>query len=133
MGRTAEKVAAVAEELDAGFTGGDIGDDALFARVMRDADNRCAGLVYAIGTINLKKVTRFTEVDFVHDFTLNALGAVRAVQEALAAMRDSAQTASVVPFSSVATRQGFSFHASMGMAKGAVNGLALSLAAELAP
>ena len=36
-------------------------------------------------------------------------------------------------FSSVAARQGFGFHASMGMAKGAVDGLTLSLAAELAP
>ena len=35
-------------------------------------------------------------------------------------------------FSSVAALQGFSLHASMGMAKGAVDGLALSLAAELA-
>lgn len=41
--------------------------------------------------------------------------------------------ASVVLFSSVAALQGFSLHASIGMAKGAVNGLALSIAAELAP
>jgi len=38
----------------------------------------------------------------------------------------------VVLFSSVAARQGFTFHASMGMAKGAVDGLTISLAAELA-
>jgi len=38
-----------------------------------------------------------------------------------------------VLFSSVAVAQGFSAHASIGMAKGAVEGLMLSLAAELAP
>ena len=42
-------------------------------------------------------------------------------------------TASVVLFSTVAVAQGFSNHASIGMSKGAVEGLMLSLAAELAP
>ena len=36
-------------------------------------------------------------------------------------------------FSTVAVAQGFASHASIGMAKGAVEGLMLSLAAELAP
>ncbi len=39
----------------------------------------------------------------------------------------------MVLFSTVAVAQGFSNHASIGMAKGAVEGLMLSLAAELAP
>jgi len=39
----------------------------------------------------------------------------------------------VVLFSSIAVNQGFKFHASLGMAKGAVQGLALSLAADLGP
>jgi NAD(P)-dependent dehydrogenase (short-subunit alcohol dehydrogenase family) len=41
--------------------------------------------------------------------------------------------ASVVLFSSVAVAQGFAAHASIAMAKGAVEGLTRSLAAELAP
>jgi NAD(P)-dependent dehydrogenase (short-subunit alcohol dehydrogenase family) len=40
---------------------------------------------------------------------------------------------SVVLFSSIAASQGFGMHASIGMAKAAVSGLTLSLAAELAP
>ncbi|MBD8903708.1 short-chain dehydrogenase, partial [Methylobacterium bullatum] len=39
----------------------------------------------------------------------------------------------VVLFSTVAVAQGFAAHASVAMAKGAVEGLALSLAAELSP
>jgi NAD(P)-dependent dehydrogenase (short-subunit alcohol dehydrogenase family) len=38
-----------------------------------------------------------------------------------------------VLYSSVAAVQGFAMHASIGLAKGAINGLTLSLAAELAP
>jgi NAD(P)-dependent dehydrogenase (short-subunit alcohol dehydrogenase family) len=90
-------------------------------------------LVYAVGTINLKPLHRLTEAEFLQDFRVNALGAALAVQAALPALKKAVGTASVVLFSSVAARQGFTFHASMGMAKGAVEGLTLSLAAELAP
>jgi NAD(P)-dependent dehydrogenase (short-subunit alcohol dehydrogenase family) len=61
------------------------------------------------------------------------MGAALAVQASLPALKKCAGTASVVLFSSVAAAQGFSLHASIGMAKGAINGLTLSLAAELAP
>lgn len=56
-----------------------------------------------------------------------------AVQASLPALKRSSGVASVVLFSSVAAQQGFSLHASIGMAKGAIVGLTLSLAAELAP
>jgi NAD(P)-dependent dehydrogenase (short-subunit alcohol dehydrogenase family) len=91
------------------------------------------GLVYAVGTINLRSLQRLTEADFLHDFRVNAMGAALAVQAALPSLKRCAGIASVVLFSSVAARQGFTFHGSIGMAKGAVNGLTLSLANELAP
>ena len=67
------------------------------------------------------------------DFRLNALGAFRAVQSALPALKANDDASSIVLFSTVAVAQGFAAHASIGMAKGAVEGLMLSLAAELAP
>ena len=78
-------------------------------------------------------VQRLTEADFLNDFRVNAIGAALAIQAALPALKKSTGIASVVLFSSVAALQGFAFHGSMGMAKGAVNGLTLSLANELAP
>ena len=47
--------------------------------------------------------------------------------------REEVEFASVVLYSSVAAAQGFTFHASIGMAKGAVEGLVKSLAAEVSP
>jgi NAD(P)-dependent dehydrogenase (short-subunit alcohol dehydrogenase family) len=91
------------------------------------------GLVYAVGTINLRSLGRLTEADFLTDFRVNAMGAALAIQAALPALKKSEGRAAVVLFSSVAALQGFSFHASISMAKGAVDGLTLSLAAELAP
>jgi NAD(P)-dependent dehydrogenase (short-subunit alcohol dehydrogenase family) len=113
----------------------DAADPGLFPRATQEAAaaGGLAGLVYAVGTINLKPFARLTDQDFETDFRINALGAARAVQAALPALRAAEGTASVVLFSTVAVAQGFAAHASVGLAKGAVEGLALSLAAELAP
>ncbi len=90
------------------------------------------GLVYFPGSITLKPFHRLTAADFLHDLHVNLLGAVSAIQSALPALK-AAPSASIVLFSTVATAQGMPFHASIAAAKGAVEGLALSLAAELAP
>lgn len=133
VGRDPEKLSGAAAEVEASFTAGDVTDHGLFDRAVQDAGDGLTGLVYAVGTINLRGLQRFTGDDFLNDFNINAVGAALAVRAALPAFRKSGETASVVLYSSVAAGQGFSFHSSIGMAKGAVSGLAVSLAAELAP
>jgi NAD(P)-dependent dehydrogenase (short-subunit alcohol dehydrogenase family) len=132
-GRNEDKLASVAADLGVDFTVGDVNDNSLFSRAAKDAGESLDGLVYAIGTINLRSLLRLTEADFLNDFRVNAMGAALAIQAALPALKKSTGVASIVLFSSVAAQQGFTLHASMGMAKGAVDGLTLSLAAELAP
>lgn len=132
VGRNAEAVESLAGELQAGYSAGDVNEDGFIARATAEAGEPLAGLVYAIGSINLKTLGRLSRADFLRDFELNALGAALAVQAALPALK-KAGAASVVLFSSIAASQGFSMHASIGMAKAAVSGLTLSLAAELAP
>ncbi|MEO5712211.1 MAG: SDR family oxidoreductase [Luteolibacter sp.] len=90
------------------------------------------GLVYFPGSITLKPFHRLTSGDFLNDYRINCLGAATAIQSALPALK-AATSASVVLFSTVAAAQGMPFHASIAAAKGAVEGLALSLAAEFAP
>lgn len=90
------------------------------------------GLIYLPGTINLKPFHRLTTEDFLNDLQINCLGAVHVIQQALPALKKSA-AASIVMFSTVAVAQGMAFHASIATAKAAVEGLAKSLAAELAP
>lgn len=135
VGRNQERLDALADELDASYTVGDVaaGDPDVFSRATQEAGKRLGGLVYAIGTINLRSLQRLSEQDLSEDFRVNALGAALAVQAALSVLKRSEESSSIVLYSSVAATQGFSLHASMGMAKGAVNGLTLSLAAELAP
>lgn len=90
------------------------------------------GIVYGVGTINLKPFHRLTMDDFANDWQVNVMGAVKVVQHYLPQLKLSNQ-GSVVLFSSVAAQRGMPFHASIGAAKGAVEGLVKSLAAELAP
>jgi NAD(P)-dependent dehydrogenase (short-subunit alcohol dehydrogenase family) len=132
-GRDEQKLTAVAGDTGASFTLADVEDDDCFARVVSEAGPSLAGLVYAVGTINLKPLGRLTIADFERDFRVNALGAALAMQAALPALKAHTGTASVVLFSSVAVAQGFTAHASIAMAKGAVEGLTRALAAELAP
>lgn len=88
------------------------------------------GLVYCPGSITLKPFQRLTNEDFLKDYQVNVLGAVSAVQASLKQLK-AANGASVVLFSTVAAQVGMGFHASIAAAKGAVEGLAKSLAAEL--
>lgn len=133
VGTTEEKLIKIADELRASYTVADVMDSASFEKVSQEAGEELVGLIYAVGTINLKSIRRLEDVDFLTDFKLNALGAALAVRHALPALKKGKQQTSVVLYSSVAVRQGLSLHASLSMSKGAVEGLTRSLAAELAP
>jgi len=93
---------------------------------------RLDGLVYCPGTIILKPFHRMTPEDFQRELQVNLFGAIAALQSALPALKASGH-ASVVLFSTVAVAQGMPMHAGIAAAKGAVEGLARSLAAEWAP
>lgn len=90
------------------------------------------GLVYCPGSINLKPFHRLTEADFLNDWQVNFMGAVKIIQQLLPALK-KAETPSIVLFSTVAVQTGMPFHASIAAAKGAVEGLTRALAAELSP
>lgn len=91
------------------------------------------GLVYCPGTIRLRPFNRLKETDFETDWRINFMGAVNAIQACLPAMKRAEPPASIVLFSTVAVRTGMPFHASIASAKGALEGLTRSLAAEFAP
>ena len=131
--RDAQRLAALADELGATRSVGDVTDARHLDEATAAAGGSLAGLVFAVGTLQLKPLTRVSVDDLVHDFTVNAVAAALAVQAARSALKDSASPGSVVLFSTVAAQQGFRSHTSIAMAKGAVEGLTRTLAAELAP
>ena len=90
------------------------------------------GVVYCPGTINLKPFHRISIADFKQEMEVNFYGAIRLLQACLKGLKKSSSP-SVVLYSTVAVQTGMGFHAGIASAKGAVEGLTRSLAAEWAP
>ncbi len=90
------------------------------------------GLVYCPGSIDLKPIRSTKADDLRAAFELNAIGAFTAIQ-ACADRLKKAPGSGIVLFSTVAVQRGMPFHTGVAAAKGALEGIARSLAAELAP
>jgi NAD(P)-dependent dehydrogenase (short-subunit alcohol dehydrogenase family) len=90
------------------------------------------GLAYCPGSIHLKPFNRIKEADFLADYRLEVLGAVKILQAAFPLLK-AAGNAAVLLYSTVAVQLGLPYHSLVSMSKGAVEGLTKALAAEWAP
>ncbi len=90
------------------------------------------GIVYCPGAISLRPFNRIPADDFIKDYTLQVVGAVKIIQAALLKLKES-KNGSIVLFSTVAVQLGLNFHSLVASSKGAIEGLTKALAAELAP
>ncbi len=97
-----------------------------------DLPEEIHGLAYCPGSINLRPFRGLKIEDFRDDYEINVIGAVKILKASLKSLQATGSS-SIVMFSTVAVGQGMPFHASVAAAKGAVEGLVRSLAAELAP
>jgi NAD(P)-dependent dehydrogenase (short-subunit alcohol dehydrogenase family) len=80
----------------------------------------------------LKPFARLKAEDYLDDYKIQVLGAVKAIQLILPKLKKS-NSASIVLFSTVAVQTGFSFHSIVSSSKGAIEGLTRALAAEFSP
>lgn len=90
------------------------------------------GLVYCPGTISLRPFQRISPSDFLQDYTLQVVGAVRMIQSVAKRLLAS-EHASITLFSTLAVQTGMPFHTQVAASKGAIEGLTRALAAEYAP
>ena len=93
---------------------------------------RLDGIAFCPGAIALRPFVRIQPADFIADYNLQVVGAIKVIQAALPALKNAEQ-ASIVLFSTVAVQLGLNFHSLVSASKGAIEGLTKSLAAELAP
>ncbi len=112
------------------FTSLDVTDDS--ADFKSAVPDQLDGLVYCPGSIDLRSFRSLKPDAFREAFELNVVGAVRCLQAAERTLKQS-ERAAVVLFSTVAVQRGMPFHAAIAAAKGAIEGLTRSLAAEYAP
>ena len=107
----------------------DVSDD--LSELNSHLPEKLDGLIYCPGTINLKPFNRLTDQDFLNDFSINVLGAVKVIRQVINKLK-KAENSSIVLYSTVAVKTGMGFHSSVAASKSAVEGLAISLSAEFA-
>lgn len=90
------------------------------------------GLVYSVGSINLKPFRGLKTEVFEADFQLHVMGAIKALQAAYKKFNANSNP-SVVLYSTVAVQRGMPFHATVSASKGAIEGLTRAIASEWAP
>ena len=90
------------------------------------------GLVYSVGSINLKPFRGLKPEVFQQDFNLHVIGAVKALQAAQKNFNKDS-TPSCVLYSTVAVGRGMPFHATVSASKGAIEGMTRAIASEWAP
>lgn len=97
-----------------------------------ELDEQPDAIIYFPGTINLKPFRGIKPEEFKADWEINFLGAIKVIQK-YGPLLSTSENASIILFSTVAVQTGMPFHASISAAKGAIEGLTRSLAAEFAP
>ncbi len=102
---------------------------------LADLPEELNGAAYCPGSINLRSFRSLSLETFRQDFEINTLGAIKFLKGCLAGLKKEGKTnaSSIVLFSTVAVQTGLPMHTSIASAKGAVEGLTRSLAAEFAP
>ena len=132
IGRNEEELKKLANKLNYSFTVCDVLKIDFAKKLVEDlSDTDVIGIAYCVGSIEIKpfKITKAS--DFVSSYVLNLVAVTDIIRSLLDNLKKN--NASVVLFSTVAAKKGFTNHSIISSAKSAVEGLTVSLAAELAP
>ena len=131
-GRDKNSLSELASELNSTFTTCDVLEENFSDKIINDlGDTPINGLAYCVGSIDLKPLKLTKKSDFMQSFNLNLISATEIIKNTSDNLKQN--KGSVVLFSTVAVQKGFANHAIVASAKGAVEGLTVSLAAEFAP
>ena len=132
VSRNEAELKILAEELDYSYSVVDVLEDGFADKIILDMpETNILGLAYCVGSIDLKPLKRVTEADMHQCMKLNLYSAIEAIQGFQDNLKKN--NGSIVLFSSVAAQKGFTNHTIIASAKAAIEGLTVTLAAELAP
>ena len=130
VSRNQSEVESIASKYGFSFTVADVLEDGFISKVKNDLEDT-VGIAYCVGSIDLKPFKMVTENDFNKCMKLNLYSAAEAIKGYQESLKKN--KGSVVLFSTAAVHRGFTNHSIIASAKAAVEGLAISLAAEFAP
>ena len=132
VGRDDKNLSELASELNSTFTTCDVLEEDFSEKIFNDlGDTPINGLAYCVGSIDLKPIKMTKKSDFMQSFNLNLISATEIIRRSSDSLKQN--KGSIVLFSTVAVRRGFTNHSIVASAKGAIEGLTVSLAAEFAP
>ena len=132
IGRDEEELKKLASKLNSEYSVIDILSDNLSETIKENfGDKNISGIAYCIGSIDLKPLRVSKKEDFKKCLDVNFFPVI----EIIKSLQDNLKknNGSIVLFSTVAVKKGFTNHAIISSAKGAIEGLTVSLAAEFAP
>ena len=132
VGRDEAGLSDLASQLNSTYTVCDMLEENFSAKILSDlGDTLINGLAYCVGSIDLKPLKLTKRSDFMQSFNLNLISAAEIIKNTSDNLKQN--KGSIVLFSTVAVKRGFTNHAIVASAKGAVEALTVSLAAEFAP
>ena len=132
IGRDEEELKKLASKLNSEYSNIDILSDNLSETIKENfGDKNISGIAYCIGSIDLKPLRVTKKEDFKKCLDVNFFPVI----EIIKSLQDNLKknNGSIILFSTVAVKKGFTNHAIISSAKGAIEGLTVSLAAEFAP
>ena len=130
VGRNEEEVKSLSKKLNCSYSVVDVLENNFVDKIKSEI-TEIKGIAYCVGSIDLKPLKMVSENDFQKCMKLNLYSAV----EVIKAYQDSLKKnkGSIILFSTVAAKRGFTNHSIIASTKAAVEGLTISLAAEFAP
>ena len=132
VGRDEASLSELASELNSTYTTCDVLEENFSDKIFNDlGETPINGLAYCVGSIDLKPIKMTKKSDYMQSFNLNLISATEIIRRSNDSLKKN--KGSIVLFSTVAVKRGFTNHSIVASAKGAIEGLTVSLAAEFAP
>ena len=132
IGKNEEEISRLSEETNGSYSVADVTDPSFIEKIDSDLKNiDIAGIAYCAGSIDLKPINLVTKKDYLKSLELNLFPIVEIIKKYKENLKKN--KASIVVFSTVAVKQGFANHSIISPVKASLEGLTVSLAAELAP
>tara|TARA_X000001036_G_C20661554_1_gene799116 strand:+ start:1438 stop:2154 length:717 start_codon:yes stop_codon:yes gene_type:complete len=132
VAKNKEEVSKLSQETGFKFTVADVQDPNFIEILEKDLSSvEIQGIVYCVGSIDLKPLNLITKKDYLKSFEINFFPVVDLIRKFQDTLKKN--KASIVLFSTVAVKQGFPNHSIISPVKAALEGLTVSLASELSP
>ncbi len=132
IAKNKDEVSQLSDETGASYSVADVLDTNFIEKVESDLkDTDILGIAYCVGSIDLKPINLISKKDLIRSLEINLFPVIEIIKKFKENLKKN--KSSIVLFSTVAVKQGFPNHGIISPVKASLEGLTVSLAAELAP